>query len=278
MTKMIIKASGEKEVFSKEKFQRSLRKSGASKDIIERLTSEVMKDPSLKSTKDIYRYAFNQLSKTQPAIAARYNLKAALSKLGPQGYSFEKFVAEIFIEQGFKTELGYIMEGFCVSHEIDVLLREDNTLYLVECKFHASHLKVNVKVPLYIRARFEDIEKRLVKNKKVPGTLKPWIFTNTKFTSEAVAYGQCVGIKLTSWSYPEKESLAYLIDTLGLHPITALATLNKKQKLALLTEGVVLCRDIEKNRSVLRKLGLSDKKIAQLIDDAHTICSLGAIS
>jgi hypothetical protein len=275
---MIIKASGEKEAFSKEKFQRSLRKAGASKDLIERLTSEVMKDTSLKSTKDIYRYAFNKLSKTEPAIAARYNLKTALSKFGPQGYSFEQFVAEIFKEQGFETELDYIMEGFCVSHEIDVLLREDDTLYLVECKFHVPHLKVNVKVPLYIRARFEDIEKRLVKSKTVPGTLKPWIITNTKFTSEAITYGQCVGIKLTSWSYPEKENLAYLIDTLGLHPITALPSLTKGQKLALMGEGVVLCRDIEKNRSILSKLGLSDKKIAQLIDDATTVCELGAIS
>jgi hypothetical protein len=278
MTKLITKASGEKEAFSKEKFQRSLRKSGASEELIEQLTQNVMQDPSLKSTLDIYKYAFNQLRKKRPAVAARYNLKEALSELGPEGFLFEKFIAEIFKKKGFKTKIDQILSGFCVNHEIDVLLQKDNHHSIVECKFHVPHLKVNVKVPLYIKARFEDIEKTHKKRQQGYPLHQAWIVTNTKFTSEAIAYGECVKLNLLGWAYPEKENLAYLIDKFSLHPITALTSLSRKQKHMIIKEGMVLCRDASKNQKLLRSIGLNEQKINQVIQEAQEMCALGAIN
>jgi hypothetical protein len=278
MTKIVTKASGEQEAFSKEKFQRSLRKSGATEDLVEQLTQEVMQDPSLTSTLDIYKYAFNKLRKNKPAVAARYNLKAALSELGPQGFPFEKFVAEIFRKKGFEAEVDQILSGFCVTHEVDVLLKKDGQHHMVECKFHIPHLKVNVKVPLYIKARFDDLEKRHQESKQDKAIHQAWVVTNTKFTSEAIAYGECVGINLLGWAYPEKDNLARLIDEFGLHPVTALTTLNRKQKRMIMGEGFVLCKDAAQHRKLLRSLGLNDQKIERVVQEAEEMCELGAIN
>jgi HJR/Mrr/RecB family endonuclease len=278
MKKFVTKASGEKEAFSKEKFQRSLRKSGASQDLIEQLTQQVMQDPSLITTQHIYKYAFNQLRKRKPAAAARYNLKAALSELGPHGFPFEKFVAEIFKKKGFETTVNQIVPGFCVNHEIDIILKKDNHHFMVECKFHSPHLKVNIKVPLYIKARFDDLTKKHLQNKQDEAIHQAWIVTNTKFTSEATAYGECVDIKMIGWSYPTTDSLAHLIDQLGLHPVTALTSLSRKQKRMLIEEGFVLCKDAAQHRKLLRNIGLNDQKIELVVQESEEICELGAIN
>jgi hypothetical protein len=53
------------------------------------------------------------------------------------------------------------LPGKCVSHEIDVLIKKDNELAMVECKFHsAQENKSNVKVPLYVFSRFNDLKER----------------------------------------------------------------------------------------------------------------------
>ena len=108
MPKYVIKSSGEQEPFSVEKFQKSLRRSGADQEEIQQLTAYVEQAPDLKTTKDIYKYAFNHLRKKKPSVAVRYNLKNALSQLGPSGFPFEHFIAEIFKHYGF-------VQSLCVS-------------------------------------------------------------------------------------------------------------------------------------------------------------------
>lgn len=275
--KYVIKSSGEQELFSVEKFQRSLRKAGAKQEQIEQLTQKVLADPLLQTTYDIYRYAYEQLLKQAPPVAARYNLKMALSELGPTGYPFEHFVATIFKEQGFETAIDQTLPGFCVTHEIDIILKKDSKHYMVECKFHAIHLKANVKIPLYIKARFDDVLKVLHHQESVAEFHQAWVVTNTQFTSEAIIYGECVGLNMISWSYPKDRGLAYMIDAYGIHPITTLTSLTRKQKQALIKEGLVLCKDAAASRHLLEKIGLHKKKIDQVLYEAQVVCELGAI-
>lgn len=277
MEKLITKASGEKELFSTQKFQRSLHKAGADPATIERITNEVLNNPDLTSTHEIYQYAFSQLKLQTPAIAARYSIKTAISELGPSGYPFEKFVAEILKQDGYETLLNQVVQGFCVAHELDIVLKKEGRHIMVECKFHTPHLKTNVKVPLYIKARFDDLEKKNKKNPREHAIHEAWVVTNTKFTSEAIAYGECVGITMLGWGYPEKNNLAQRIDRLGLHPITALTSLSRKQKAILIQEGLVLCKDTAARRELLKKAGLSDQKIKLVLEEADQICALGEI-
>ena len=269
------KASGKKELFDIEKFRSSLRKAGAGDDLIRRLVLEIQQLPALRSTKEIYAYALTRLQQEYPVGAARYNIKRALLDLGPAGFPFEQFVAEIFRAQGCVAITDKIEQGFCVEHELDVVLTHDSTVSMVECKFHNSQqLKTDVKVALYVKARFDDIKRssEAAEDKK-PRYHEVWLVTNTKFTSEAIRYALCVGLELLGWSYPATENLPTLIDRYGLYPVTTMPTLSRTQKRSFIKEGFVLCRDAHNYRHIMRKYGLTPEEIDTFVHDAHELCT-----
>ena len=156
----ITTASGEKTDFSIEKIAASLRKSGADEyvisQILEKIKSELYEGIT---TKEIYNRAYKLLRKKDSLFASRYKLKSAIYELGPTGYPFERFVAALLQNSGYKVEVGKVIKGNCVSHEIDVIAQKDNFKLFIECKFHSEQGRhCNVKIPLYIHSRFRDVE------------------------------------------------------------------------------------------------------------------------
>ncbi|MBA4057210.1 MAG: ATPase, partial [Marivirga sp.] len=243
----VTKASGERVPFSWKKLEHSLHRSGADESTIE-VVKEKLKSHLHDgiSTRKIYQHAFNILRKTSKFYAARYKLKQAIMELGPSGYPFEKFISEILKFQGFTVQVGVIVAGNCVTHEIDVVAEKDDKHFMVECKFHNQPgIKSDVKIPLYIYARFLDVEKKW---KALAGHNvkfhQGWLVTNTRFTNDAIQYGSCAGLHLLGWDYPKKGSLNELIDASGLHPITSLTTLTKTEKQQLLERKIILCKEV----------------------------------
>jgi hypothetical protein len=271
----IRKASGTKELFDVEKFRRSLEKAGADKSVIGQLIFEIQQLPKLRTTKEIYGYALNRLQKEQPSVAARYNIKRALFDLGPAGFSFEQFVAEIFRAQGFTVITDQVEQGFCVEHELDIIMSRNATTAMVECKFHNTpKFKTDIKVALYCKARFDDIKRAW---DTAPDGKKQfhesWLVTNTRFTSEAIRYAYCVSIELLGWSYPTHQSLPMLIDRYGLYPVTALPYLSGVQKRLFIREGFVLCRDAQQYAYVMKNAGLTTSEIERIITDTYELCA-----
>lgn len=267
MTFYIKKTSGEKETFSLRKLRASLRQVGADDKLIDTIVHEIERLHP-KSTKAIHAIAFSLLQKQEPHIAARYNLRRALMELGPAGFSFEQFIARTLTHLGYSTTTNVVVPGACVEHEVDIIAEKDNQQTIVECKFHHRlGLKIDVKVTLYVQARFEDIQRK----KRCDHV---WLFTNTKFTSEAIAYANCMNMKLTGWSYPTDNSLARLIDRFGLHPITALTSLSNREKKELIRAGLILCRDAGQQKDLLKSIGLSGYAIKKLIREAHAVCKI----
>src|SRR3972149_4640100 len=90
----------------------------------------------------------------------RYSIKKAISDLGPSGYPFERYFARVLEAYGYSSELNLIVEGHCVSHEVDILARKGGGLYVIECKYHNDGGKpTDVKTALYVHSRFMDIKK-----------------------------------------------------------------------------------------------------------------------
>ena len=234
----IIKATGEIEPFSGEKVVSSLMRAGASKELAEKIVSQII--PHLYQnipSFEIYSGVMKILKKEKEDLASKYNLKKAIMDLGPTGYPFEKFVAGILETYGHKAVTNQIILGKCVSHEIDIV-SQNSQKYMIECKFHAiPGNRVDVKVALYTYARFLDI--------KAKGFDVPWLITNTKVTAEVKTYALCVGMKVTAWDYPEGESLNEMIDKSGLHPVTAINSLSDEKKRLLIDQGVVFCKDLD---------------------------------
>jgi len=272
----ITKANGEKEIFDIEKLKNSLRRAGASELVIEDVSkkvSEVLFDGV--STHEIYQKAFELLREKEKYTATKYSLRRAITELGPQGFPFEDFIGEIFREKKYKVEIGKIINGLCVLHELDVTAINDDEFIGVEVKFHTrTGVKSDLKTVLYVKARFDDLMKGkyyrdVVKTRKQ----RRLIVTNTKFTSRAVQYGECAGIELIGWNYPNKGNLQDLIDETHLHPITALQSLTKNEKKELLNQGIVLCKDIRIGRyALLKPFGIPENRIAEVIKEVEELC------
>ena len=272
---IIKKASGEEVEFSVDKLRTSLSRSGASKQVIESILQEVKSHlfPGI-STKRIYKLAFSLLKKEAKPSAARYQLKNAIMELGPSGFPFEKFIAALLKHHGYKTEVGIIVEGHCVSHEIDVVAEKDNLYIMIECKYHnLPGNSSDVKIPLYIHSRFKDVE---LTWKKLPGhetkNHQGWVVTNTKFTDDAIQYGTCVGLRLIGWNYPSKTNLKTWIDDSGLYPLTCLTTLTRSEKHHLLESKIVLCKEIVTNPDVLNILSLTAVRRDHIIKESTQLC------
>ena len=121
MSIKIKKANGQIEDFNEKKLLNSLIRSGAEKDDAREVVKEIMSQitPHM-STRKIYRLAHRYLKQYNRASVLRYSLKEALLRLGPSGYPFEKYVGELLRSIGYEVQVGLILEGRCVSHEVDV--------------------------------------------------------------------------------------------------------------------------------------------------------------
>ncbi len=275
----ITKASGEVVAFSEKKLIRSLERAGAGEVIINEIVNTI-KDHLYEgmSTSKIYKKAFALLRKYSKSTAARYKVKQALLELGPSGYPFEKFVAEILRYQGYRANVGIIVQGNCVTHEVDVEAYKDDRHYMIECKFHNRQgYKCDVKVPLYIKSRFEDVRKQWQKHKDHKDKFhEGWIVTNTRFTDDAIQFGKCSGLRLIGWDYPERGSISDRINLSGIHPLTCLTTLSKAEKQQLVDMSVVLSRDLYENPSILEKIGISESRIRKITREGREICQEAA--
>lgn len=265
----IVKATGEREPFRPDKLRASLLRAKAREDLAEEIILHIEKElRDGMSTKEIYRHAFEMLSKQTKPVAIRYSLKKAIMELGPSGFPFEKFVAEIFKSKGYETETGVELLGECVPHEVDVVAWNENKLIIVEAKFHNMFgIKSDVKVVLYIKERFDDIGNNYFNYGHKRKVDESWLVTNTKFSSQAIHYAECKGMKLVGWNYPAEGSLQDLVEHAGLHPITCLESISKSEKQMLLEKGIVLCKTIADDPELAVYAGLHTEKVKGVIKE-----------
>lgn len=271
----VTKASGDKSIFSAERIRKSLLKSGATDeqiDFILKQISEQLYDGI--STKKIYQIAFSILKGFGRHTAARYHLKRAIMELGPSGFPFEKYLGELLKDQGYSIQIGQIIQGRCVTHEIDIIAKKNDQLKMIECKYH-NHPGIfcDVKIPLYIHARFEDI--RAYRQKSADqhnAVFDGMVATNTRFSIDAMKFATCSGLELLGWDYPLNQGLKELIDQSGLYPITCLTSLTRHEKQELLDLKIVLCREILDNNKLLSSIGLKSGRILTVLKEVEQLC------
>ena len=271
------KLDGSSEAFDPAKLEASLQRSGVGKkmrkDIIAQIRPELYDGIS---TSAIYRRAFQLLESYHqgPEASFRYSLRRAISEFGPSGFPFEKFVGEVFRLQGYHLQVGKKVKGRCITHEVDLIGDRGGERLTAELKFHNKlSIKTDLKVALYVRARFDDLQAGGVYGRQTPRLA---VITNTKFSTNAIRYGACAGLELIGWNHPRgRGNLHDLIIQSGIHPLTCLATLSKKQKRYFLDQGMVLCQELTTNQAQpLREATsvLPQSKIAKVLEEIETIC------
>jgi Holliday junction resolvase-like predicted endonuclease len=264
----VIKANQSREEFSEQKVIQSIKRA----HIPENIQSEVLKHVKSKiydniPTSEIYHHIIEYLGESpHPFTRTRYSLKESIMALGPTGYPFEDYVAQLLETQGYKTQTRQILNGKCITHETDVIAEKNEIRSMIEAKFHnSSGTRSDVHVALYTNSRFHDV-------KKINNIHEAWIVTNTKTTSDANAYADCVGMKIISWDYPQGQSLRELIEKSGLYPITILSSLNQSHRETLLNNHVVLCKNIHADPAILNNLPLSKEEREKTLAEVNFLC------
>lgn len=273
---LVRKASGVEEPFDKYKLERSLRNAGANQDLVNEIVGNIENwISSGLTTKKIYSRAFSLLRRKETGVAIRYKLKQAIMELGPSGYPFEDFIGHLFEKQGYEVKVGQILEGHCVTHEMDVIATENKNQHLVECKYSSDQGKqISVQVPLYVRSRVNDIIKKKQESPEYAGfSFSGWVVTNTRFSSDALQYGKCSELHLLGWDYPYGNGLKDIIEKLKIYPVTILSQLTKDEKQTLLNKGIVICLQLFNNPEILDSLQLSTTKYNALEKEINDICS-----
>jgi len=274
----ITKASGEQVHFDESKLVKSLATSGLSVDVASQTVDYLKRH--LKTgitTKDIHENVSEYLKKNAPVNNYyNYGLKRAIMDLGPSGHPFETIVADVLTQYGYKTEVGVIVLGKCVSHEIDVVAKKDSKQFFIECKFHNSPgVKTDVQVALYSYARFLDIKSAMEQSHGTNITYYPWLITNTKVTSEVDDYAKCVGLEVTSWLSPDRHGMSDLIMAAGLHPVTLAYHIPRFKVNQLLEKGIVTCSRLKKAiESDQVSDVLTKEEIARTVEDIKLVCQI----
>ncbi len=272
MSILVSKSDGTSEPFDSKKLSRSLQRAGAGMDIIEKIENTITAELySGISTNQIYHRAFILLHDYRRGVAARYSLKRAVDDFGPTGFPFEAYLARLFEYEGYTARIDQIVMGGCVEHEVDVVLTKGREKTFIEAKFHNNPgYKTDLKVVLYVKARIDDLRRAMP---QVP--VHGLVVTNTKFTSKAIQYSTCEGLELLGWDYPEGKDLHTRIDMAKLYPITALTTLSKGEKMALLNKKIVLCSDLAQNSRNLTIAGIKGKRSELVLEEVGALCIPG---
>ena len=279
------KSDGTDEEFDIMKLKESLVRSGAQPTIIDKINRTITEDLKCKSARlgnkavcdvtSIYKQAFSMLKKMSVSAAARYSLRRSIMEIGPTGFPFEEFVAELFKAQGFNTLTDQMVLGKCVPHEVDVVAWNKRKLLMAEVKYHNELAgKTDLKVALYVKARFDDLSQNKYQYTEDTPARKldeGWLVTNTKFTETAITYAECSNLKLLSWNYPQNENILDLIERYKLHPVTCLTSLTSADKKALIGRKIMLCKDLYERKDDMKQLGISPAKIFKAYSEIGTI-------
>ncbi len=279
MAVTITKSSGQREEFLTKKLAESLIRAGASPEAAFDIARQVeAKITPASHTRARFRLAKRMLRKHNAVSGMKYSLKHALSALGPSGYPFEKYIARVLRVYGYEIEVDKIMQGYCVSHEVDVYGRKGNEHCVIECKYHSTGGNpTDIKIALYVHARFQDIQKAFEANSDKAQILQGWLVTNTRCTTDAIKYAECTGLKIVSWRYPETGSLEKIIEEKRLYPVTLLPSAKKKALESLFKNDIIMAQEIADmdEPTFLEKSGLDSESARLIKKEADAICPCG---
>lgn len=261
-TPYIVKASGERQRFSPLKLKKSLIKCGLpadeARETLREVTQRIVPD---MSSRQIYDLTRRELVHLDRSLSYRYSLKRAIFDLGPNGFLFEQIIGRLMTRLGYAIKMNQMVEGKCIVHEVDVVAEQSGEIAWAECKFHNEQgVMSDLKTALYVYARYLDLKEHA----QSPKQMNMWLVSNTKFSTDAITFSNCRGVKLLGWNHPENQGLNVLLERHRVYPITVATTLSRKHKLDLIRVGVLTTEDFQNSRNKVLRLGMPKRHWEEL--------------
>ncbi|HKZ61318.1 MAG TPA: ATP cone domain-containing protein [Nitrososphaera sp.] len=261
----VIKADGRRVPFDVYKVEATCRRAGASPFLAKRIAHDIAEIAYEGiRTREIYELVLAALAgETQhPEIKHRYRLKESIMLLGPAGFNFETYVAQVLAANGYEIlSIRSKVKGRCVGHEIDLAIAKDGSKIMIECKYHNfAGTFTGLKESMYTHARFLDIAEG-----KTELFEKEMLVSNTRVSQDALEYALCVGQEVLSWRFPSAAGLERLIEQKGLYPITILKLSSTELK-SFAKIGFMIARHLlEASASdISSRTGISAERISRL--------------
>lgn len=269
----VIKADGRRVPFELGKVKATCVRAGASEALADSIARSVLEQSrDGMSTREVYRLVLRALAAEtgQPGLKHRYRLKESLMLMGPAGFAFESYVAQLLERHGYSIEsIRSRVEGRCIEHEIDVaaIPPSKNGKLMLECKYHnLPGMQTGTKESLYTHARFLDVRNSF------DGEM---LVTNTRVSDEALEYAGCVGQQVLSWRYPPGRGLEKMIEEKGLYPVTMLRLSAKElaafSQIHLMVAASLLGADLHR---LSMQTGIPAARLARLKEQVRQILLL----
>lgn len=204
------KATGIWQEFSTYKLTKFLRRIKLPKEFIDPVVQKTLQGLHPETTTTEISTVVGNILQALPDSEkywARYILKPAIRKLGPDGHTFEQYVGQLFKNRGYYVDVSVILRGKCVRHEVDVVANRQDEINIVECKFHNREgTRSDVTIAMYVEARFLDILEGHALGENIT-TQTVWLGTNTKVTTDAYDYAKCKGMQILNADLPKKDGI-----------------------------------------------------------------------
>jgi Holliday junction resolvase-like predicted endonuclease len=182
---------------------------------------------------------------------------------------YEEFARRLLEAEEYDVQPNQVIQGHCVTHEIDGVATKNGELCYVETKHHSkTHIYTPFIVTLAAKAKFDDIKAGYLEGKNEYNFDKVIIICNTRLTSHANQYAKCMGIDHIGWKTPPENGVESIISRHNLYPVTILDSLIKKEHQKLSMSGIITLNDLFKKKF---KTQISKTRISELQNEAKKV-------
>jgi hypothetical protein len=244
----VTKWDGRLEPFDRRKIYKTLLRLGASTNVAEEISKEVeSKIYDGIKTKEVLDVAFGLLGERKPSAVHMKDLKTALGAMIPMP-DFEEYVRILLRAKGYKVAPNKVIQGFCVTHEIDGILEKDGETIYLEVKNHSNpHISTPFNVTLAAKAKWDDIQRGYDKELNEHSFDRVLIVCNTRLTKHAEDYARCTGLDHVGWNAPKGAGIDSIISETRIYPVTILRTLTDNDHHKLSEAGIITLNQLTTN-------------------------------
>ena len=261
------KADGRLEPYDRAKVLRTALHLGLEHSDAEDLADEVSKRvydgiPTSRILSMIHELA----REIKPELKHIGDLREAISVMRSKP-DFEEYIRLVLRAIGYLVEPGRVLDGRCVSHEIDGIAFKGDEILVVEVKHHQNpHTYTGLDTVLQLWAALEDLKEGYRLGFHHYAFTSAILACNTKISAHAERYARCKGIKYMGWRYPRAFALGDIVASHKLHPITIVRTLSGAQIARLGERGIVTVKQLaELDENELMEIIGSEREFAEKI-------------
>lgn len=265
----VTKWDGRREPFQREKVERTLLRLGAPPRLAERLSRKI-EDEAYEGipTKEVLDRVYQALEEYKPAVALRKDLRTALGEMR-SAPDFEEYVRIVLRAQGYRVHPNRIIQGLCVTHEVDGIAEKDGERIYLEVKHHRDpHNYTPFEGTLSAKAKLDDIREGLKRGLNNEPFDRVLIVCNTRLTEHARRYADCIGIDHMGWNVPHGRGFERLIEEKRLYPVTILRSPTEEEKGKLSEHGILT---LEQLISRMERVNIPESRMSELIDETKRI-------